>query len=996
MHHYNCERCIFTTATMKKFNIILLLIFCQLAVSAQRYSFYNLGVENGLIQSQVRAMTQDSYGHLWIGTLGGLSRYDGDNVTNYNVRNGMLDNNCTAITTDEQGNLWIGGTEGLSVYDGKEFKHFRMQSPDNSGGSAVRNIARGSNNKLWCYTDKEVYSIRDKQIKQLKLPDSNLTVSALYPEKDTIWVASRDGRIFKYHGKTWDTIYFNFPGQQHLPISTTGFLRDHKGRLLISTLTGLFSIRNDSIKLVSSNGQPIVNIPFTTIAEDINGAIWLGGISGAYRVTDSLVVKYDKKNGLTDNAIQTILTDKEGSVWLGSDGQGLFRYSGGEFAVLDERSNLTGEQVMSFAPTPSGKLYIGTADAGLFYYDNSNIIPIPLQQKNLYISALHADSEYDIWVGTSTNGLHRLKGKEKIYYNIPELPANTTILSLCKDTSGRLLIGTGTGLVIYSDNKFTRPAGLPSSIFSAVVIGRDSVILATAKGLYLYQNSGFTPFITGTATDSSNAQCLTFLDNKLWIGTNDNGVLCYNLKTGKCITINKSNYLKSDFVYNIIADKRKDIWAGTGYGIHKIHFTDNKLQVTFYGKEQGLTGMESNQNAVCMMPDGTMWFGTTKGAVHIDPDRQLILPHPMSVVLQSVKVFGDDVRDTTWYDSLDNWYNVPYNLALPYKKNNVTFTFKGISLNGNEQLEYRYHMKGLEAPWSDWTTLNSVTYSALPPGKYTLEVECRTADTKDIKTLSYDFEIITPLHKTSWFSFMIFIACILAGVTIQYILNKRKQNRLALVEQLRKEEQSKVRQRTAEDFHDEVGNKLTRINVLTTVLKEKLGDVTPDKKRILEQIQENTAQLYSGTKDILWSLQATNDNLYEILHRVRDFGNELFSDTNIEFLFSGTDNEWQNHKLPLDMSRNLIMIFKEALNNALKYADATKVTLNASLTDHNVLHITLADNGKGFNVEEVIKGNGLNNMRNRTERLKGKIYIDSHEGKGTVISLHFRLPGKNS
>src|SRR5690606_30587504 len=126
---------------------------------------------------------------------------------------------------------------------------------------------------------------------------------------------------------------------------------------------------------------PVVNIPFTTIAEDRHGAIWLGGISGAYRVTDSMVTKYGKKNGLTDNAIQTILTDKEGSIWLGSDGQGLFRYSGGEFAVLDERSNLTGEQVMSFAPTPSGKLYIGTADAGLFYYDNSNIIPITLQQK---------------------------------------------------------------------------------------------------------------------------------------------------------------------------------------------------------------------------------------------------------------------------------------------------------------------------------------------------------------------------------------------------------------------------------------------------------------------------------------------------------------------------------------------------------------------------------------------------------------------------------------
>ena len=94
------------------------------------------------------------------------------------------------------------------------------------------------------------------------------------------------------------------------------------------------------------------------------------------------------------------------------------------------------------------------------------------------------------------------------------------------------------------------------------------------------------------------------------------------------------------------------------------------------------------------------------------------------------------------------------------------------------------------------------------------------------------------------------------------------------------------------------------------------------------------------------------------------------------------------------MSRNLLMIFKEALNNCLKYADATTVNLKAELKDDNVLHLTLADNGKGFDVEEVVKGNGLNNMRNRAKRLGGKLYIDSKPGMGTVINLHFRLQHK--
>lgn len=974
---------------------IFIVLCCTLSVSAQRYSFYNLSVENGLIQSQVQALTQDRYGHLWIGTLGGMSRYDGEHFTNYNVRNGMLDNSCFAITTDKNGYIWIGGPEGLSKYNGKKFEHYRLQSPEDNNAQAVRKIFAAGDNNLWCHTDKAVYQIEGNNIRAVKLPDSGMTITAILPEENNLWVATNNGRIYRNTGNTWDSIFYNFPGLPKAPLRTTHIFRDNKKRLLLTTSHGIFTIKNDSVKLVLNNGTPIVNIPFISIAEDKYGALWLGSVSGAYRLTDSSLTLYNKKNGFTDNAINTIVADREGSVWFGSNGQGLYRFSGAQFSIIDERSGLPSEQVTSFTPTPSGKLYMGTAEAGLFYYNNENISAIPLQYKNPYISALLAESEYDIWVGTEGRGLCRLKGRERIYYNVPELTANTTVISIYKDAGARLWIGTGSGAVIYSNNTFAKVPGITHPVFAFASIGEDSMLIASDNKIFLYHDSTVSLFSTGSAADSSNVQCFALTGNKLWMGTNDNGVICYNLATRQSFTLNKSNGLQSDFIYNIIADKNNDIWVGTGYGIHKIHMQGENPIVTFYGKEQGITGMESNQNASCLMPDGTLWFGTTKGAVHIDPDKELTLPQPISIVLQSVKLFGDEISDTTYYDSLDSWYNVPYELKLPHKKNNITFTFKGITLSGGAQLLYRYRIDGLDAPWSDWTALNSVTYSAMPPGQYTLRVECKTTNGKDIKTLSYPFEIITPLHKTTWFSFAIFIVCILAGISIQYLLNKRKQARLALVDKLRREEQAKVRQRTAEDFHDEVGNKLTRINVLTNVLTQKLGDVTPDKKRLIEQIQENTAQLYSGTKDILWSLQATNDNLYEILHRIRDFGNDLFADTDISFQFAGTDNNWHDYKLPLDMSRNLIMIFKEALNNCLKYAGATQVIMEAELKEGNVLHISLADNGKGFNVEEVVKGNGLNNMRNRAERLKGKLYIDSKPGHGTVINLHFRLPGKH-
>jgi signal transduction histidine kinase len=276
-----------------------------------------------------------------------------------------------------------------------------------------------------------------------------------------------------------------------------------------------------------------------------------------------------------------------------------------------------------------------------------------------------------------------------------------------------------------------------------------------------------------------------------------------------------------------------------------------------------------------------------------------------------------------------------------------------------------------------------------------LHVQCQSGNSeKNVQELLYPFEIITPFEKTRWFKLCILGLCILGGIVFQYIINTRKQRRLNLLAKLRGEEQGKIRMRTAEDFHDEVGNKLTRINVLVNVLRNKLGKLPPDTERLLGQIEENTGQLYSGTRDILWSLQPANDNLYEILHRIRDFGIELFQDTDIDFEFAGTDDKWRKYSLPLDVSRNLIMIFKEALNNCLKYAKASHVKLDVHFKGRDVLQMVLTDNGIGFDVRTIKRGNGINNMNVRASRFNARLYIDSRMGKGSIINLTFKIPSK--
>ncbi len=970
---------------------VVLHCFCA---TAQRYPFYNLSVENGLIQSQAQCMVQDKYGYLWIGTLGGLSRYDGNNFTSYTVRDRMSNNTVNALAIDTKGNIWIGGPKGATSFDGKTFRHYLFQAPETPLANTVTEIKTAANGRIWCRAGNKLYYIQHDTTHAFPVPGKREDVSAILPDSDGIWAACNNGNLYHYAGKKWDSLQFNEPALSGTP-HVYKLYKDSRNRIWLATNAGLYYVAGHAIHIVSVNGNPVYGLPLLfSITEDKKGGLWLGTNKGAVYYRDSSFSFYNKHNGLTDNNIFNVLTDKEGNIWFASDGQGVFRFSGSQFTILDESMGLPSGQVTSIAAS-YGRLYLGTYDAGLYVFENGQVYAAPLPVKPTpAITSICIRNGYEIWLGTRGAGLWKYDGLHFQQFTYPTIHSNF-ISALYNDKQGRLWVGFNNGAMYYEDNIFYSVPVKKVPVMAFISLSYDSVLMALNdginEGLKVFHDGEIQPFITGSAPDSAFAQCFTKKGTQLWIGTSDNGIICYDLETKKSFIINKSNGLYSDFIYNIITDDEGNVWAGTGYGIHKISMQQNLPVIKFFGRGNGITGMESNHNAVFKMPDGSIWFGTTNGAVHYNPKSKIASPEPISVVLQSIKIFGENITDTSYYDSTDYWNKVPYDLQLPPNKNNITFTFHGVSLSGMEQVKYRYRIDGLDEKWTEWSSMNTITYSAMPPGNYTLHVECTSGDASPKRSLAYPFTIITPFHKTGWFKFIIIMACVLLGITLQYIANVRKQNRLALLEKLRREEQGKVRQRTAEDFHDEVGNKLTRINVLTDVLKNKMGPLSPDTRRILEQIQENTAQLYGGTRDILWSLKPSNDNLYEILHRIRDFGNELFQDTEVEFRFIGTDEKWRNYKLPMDVSRNLIMIFKEALNNSLKYAQAKHVTLEAHIKQIDALQLVLTDDGKGFDIHNYKKGHGINNMNIRAKRIHAKLYLDSRPGKGTIINLTFRL-----
>jgi signal transduction histidine kinase/ligand-binding sensor domain-containing protein len=959
---------------------------------AQRYTFHNLNVDDGLIQSQAMSMAQDSTGYLWIATIGGLSRYDGRGFVNYTVRNGLPANTVGAVATDKLGNVWIGTKRGIARFNGKSFDFFQVQQ-------AASNDVNGSQqlfvvgDTVWWRTAGEVYYVTKGKVKYFTTPAPVGKITALYAEPGAVLVGSAD-TIYGYQNGVWTKCAL--PSEANVP--THGYIhclyRTKENEWLAGTSVGLFVLVDKVAQRYQVAGTPTPPMSVRAIAEDKTGKIWLALGNGAAVCDHNSISLFSKRNGLIDNQFHNVLCDQEGNVWLASDGQGIFRFSGTVFTVLDESMGLSSAQVMAIASNKRDSLIFGTYEAGLFVFKDGKVEARPLPGDDAgSVTALCYASNRKLWIGTRDRGIYVYSDQVFRQYSAPtqNFPSNY-IYSLYEAPDGKIYVGFNAGAVVYYNDTFRTMDVKGAHVLSFLSIGYDSLLLATEKsGLLLYSNGAVSDYVTNTIIDSSSVNCFIKVGEDLWLGTADNGAIRYRMSTGELLVANKRSGMRSDFVYNITYDDAGNIWAGTGYGLHNITVQGTAIGVSFYGKDMGVAGMESNINAVCNQADGSIWFGTTKGAICYQPKASMVVPAPTAVFLQSVKLAGEEGVDSAYFDSVDAWYGVPYHLSLPFKKNTITFTFGAVSLCGADQLLYRYMIDGLDAPWSEWSTVNSVTYSALPPGHYVFRVQCMGGNGAQPRELAYEFQIATPFHKTWWFTLGVFLLSIIAGVLIQIAISRRRQRRQRLRARLRAEEQAKIRLRTAEDFHDEVGNKLTRINVLTDVLKAKTGS-NPDVARILAQIKDNTAQLYGGTRDILWSLKPSNDNLYEILARINDFGNEVFQDTDIKFSFTGIEERWRQQRLPMDMSRNLSMIFKEALNNVLKYANAKDVQLTVNLKRRDQCTIVLTDNGRGFDTRLQREGNGLNNMMVRAERFNGKLYVDSRIGKGTTITLTFRIP----
>ncbi|MGZ3832897.1 MAG: ligand-binding sensor domain-containing protein [Mucilaginibacter sp.] len=972
--------------------LLYMLAFTLLNVSvcsAQKYTFSHYDIEDGLIQSQVNSLTLDNQHRLWMATFGGACRFDGKEFTSYTRQNGMPTNFINTVFVDKSGIVWFGTQSGLvKLVDNKLITY---QAPIKVKTKRVTSIVQDDTGTIWFLMSHQLFKVSGNSVIEQIVQDTiKQPLVCLAVDRYGKLFASIYGKGIYYlvNGK-WSTLVLFPQKNKDFYVSKIIFDRTDNSKLFLLAENGIYMVKDRLLQPYEKKLTATIKTSLLSLEQDAAANLWIGTNNGAYYLNDQKqqMIHFVAYNGLSDNAITDIYNDADHNLWLASQGNGLYKYEGDHFITFDRSQGIPdNEVIIGITKEKDNHVLLGINGEGLFRYDGMKLSKVKLptrspELKNL--QCLYTDKNGVVWIGTDHGGLwiyeknsfRMVKGSD--YYSINNIE---------QDEQGTIWVTTSGGCFYLENNTLKHLGEFYSFSSSMVIAGKDSVMIGTQDGVLLAINKKIISSFRLDAVRTSTIFCILKYRGLLIIGTDDRGLFVWDKISGQVRNYTLKDGLNSNTIYSLVTDENGAIWVGTGRGVNRFLFDEKKgnFSVAGNGGSKNLI-LESNQNAA-LYADHKVWIGTTKGVVVYDINPAPVHKTPPHIIIQSVRLIpqtaGNGRQGST---ALTNGTNLSYNI------DHLSISFLGVYLKDPENVSYRYKLKGLDSAFSLPVKNNVVDYPSLPAGNYTFEVKALANGTTSLDTASFSFSITPPFYQTPTFRVLAIAFFILLGVGIQSYRHRVKISRQKIIEATKREESLKIRQQTAEDFHDELGNKLTRITVLSEILDTKMDQTQQDQKKLLEQIKQNAASLYNGTKDILWALDPQSDNLYEILNHIKDFGNELFLDTSVEFDFNGIEESFNEIKLPLEYSRNIPMIFKELLNNILKHAHATRVTINVDHIQKEEIHLMLKDNGNGFDETQTRKGQGINNVIARTKRIGGSISISPEKGLGTSVDLKIKV-----
>lgn len=793
---------------------LVIYLFCLSTVSiAQRYNIEIIGLKNGLLHSLVTGIDQDKQGRVWLSTGGGLCSYNGFEFKYLTTKDGLNYTRLTDVAADNDGNIWTGSSLGLNLIRGN-----RILSISRDTIGEVVSLGK-SNKGVWVLSNKGIfkvcYNTGKIETKQYKLPvNLNVAIGQIFQDRpltDFIFQSSFNGVYVGYKGNL-----YKLDGKAFLPISfepsvfVNSCNENENGDILVGTSNGLFRIINGKPERVNqSNANKIDIYRFVCVGSKV----W--GIGKAIGTDEVSIHAFDLEskvfyhsiglsNGLPDFPMK-LFVDHEQNIWILTN-NGIAILKGEAFTCLNTSDGLIGNKIWGLCRASNGTLWVGTIGEGLtimtphriYRYSTKNGLP------DNYVGKIFESSNRKIYVGTSNAGLNLATYiNSTLGYSFKRLPLlpndRVRIDDIAEDRQKRIWVATSKGLFYATDgihfSHFPLFDGDTGGVFVQKLqidtLRKRMWVGTRFNGVFFIENDK--PFqFSGIDKNAEISTIANDFKGNIWFGTRNSGVFFYdgtNLRQ-----IKETDGISSNLIYVLYADTEY-LWIGTNLGLDRLtlsEYSKGKINLRHYGSSEGLPDLEINLNGVLADGEDGFWIATNGGLAHYQKSYDNINKIPPKVSFTNLLLRSQHTNWADYTSEIDDLTGLPISLRLKYKQNHITFEFVGISYKNPQGVRYAWFLEGLDANWVESRSRQAV-FTNLKPGT-TYRFHLKAANSDGIwsdEVVSMPIYIAPPFWVTWWFRIL---AVIVLGIFIYWYVNSRIQ----FLKERQEELEAMVEQRTVE------------------------------------------------------------------------------------------------------------------------------------------------------------------------------------------------------
>ncbi len=959
---------------LHKIFLCLFVAFTTLIAHSQNSALRQFTIEDGLPSNTVYHIIQDRQGYIWFATGIGVSRFDGNEFVNFELKDGLTDLDVLKLFEDSHGRIWFLFLNGTVCYY--------------ENGKII-------NEKI------------NPKLRELRIESGIATVTE--DSEGTIFFGGITGNIISYSGEQTTLNYVFSP-------SLNFCLRAAGNDVYILSQKGNYLLKNNGITPIDSEFRPQgSNDVYFDETNRTSYFLTPRGMAsfcdGKFRLEDPM-----SPNDVQFEMVQSILVDKNQHYWINTQTRGVWKFTrssaGFEKEVFFEKSFVN----FSFCDK-EGSIWFSTAGDGIYQMRSqpTYVNGIELNTgstKQPIISALALSEEGELWTGTVSGELFKIKDGHIENHNWENPNYKNLITSIWCTSSGTyvgdvlrtrfITKGTGAskllkqhldsgidadamqlkGISSFGDeiygvsygafkleadgvfHRFEFPA-IKGERINTLHIDKDGTMWYNHANLLNAHKHGRTvafehlrPEFNGKITGIGR-----LANGEMVIATYGSGIkfMQNNRIVGK---VDASDGLASNICRSLFIDG-DTMYVATNKGFSIVKYLNGRYDVESFSVKDRLPAMDIK----CIVADdSSIYVGTAIGLYKVNKQIHTVATSAPLVVVQHVIVDKQQV-DLQDVDISSNF------LSLVIQYSVITFI-------SPHEVQYAYRFSPQD-PWIE-TQQISLEFSRLSPGRYHLQLRARKFDSDWGATTIIDFNVVPQWWQTSWFKFIVIAFIFFVSIFLARRQQQFRHNR-DLQEWRKQEAVDEERMRIAEDMHDDIGADLSNLLLVARMGKR---DAAEGEDVILNysQIESITSESLQKIDEIIWSLNAQNDSLEELLVFTEKYFYEFIGNAGLDGAIK-IRNEYSDRFLPASTRRSVFLIVKEAINNVVKHAKATTVALLIEIEPDRML-IKLSDDGIGMQLNAKERnGNGMKNMSSRVEKLGGRMTIAPNSGWGTTIDI---------